>query len=102
MRSIFRFLFLSAWLVVQSLFALSERPPNIVFIIADDLGWGDVAFHGGNAPTPHLDKLAKESVELTQHYVAPVCSPTRAGLLTGRYWSRFGVTTPYQYKSAAI
>lgn len=70
-----------------------ERP-NIVFIMADDLGWADVAFHGGNAPTPNLDRLASESLELTQHYVAPVCSPTRTGLMTGRFWSRFGVTSP--------
>jgi arylsulfatase A-like enzyme len=68
--------------------------PNVVFIMADDLGWRDVAFHGGNAPTPHLDQLAAEGLELTQHYVAPVCSPTRTGLLTGRCWSRFGITTP--------
>jgi arylsulfatase A-like enzyme len=72
----------------------AAAPPNIVFIIADDLGWADVAFHGGNAPTPHLDKLAAEGLELTQHYVAPVCSPTRTGLLTGRCWSRFGVSSP--------
>lgn len=72
----------------------SASPPNIVFIIADDLGWADVAFHGGNAPTPHLARLAHEGLELTQHYVAPVCSPTRAGFLTGRCWSRFGITTP--------
>ena len=71
-----------------------ENAPNIVFVIADDLGWADVGFHGGNAPTPHLDTLAKESIELTQHYVAPVCSPTRAGFLTGRCWSRFGIVTP--------
>lgn len=70
-------------------------PPNIVFMMADDLGWADVAFHGGNSPTPHLDKLAKESLELTQHYVAPVCSPTRTGLMTGRFWSRFGITAPH-------
>lgn len=68
--------------------------PNIVFIMADDLGWRDVAFHGGNVATPNLDRLAAASVELTQHYVAPVCTPTRVGLLTGRYWSRFGITTP--------
>ena len=68
--------------------------PNIVFILADDLGWADVGFHGGHAPTPHLDRLAKEGLELTQHYVAPVCSPTRASLMTGRFWSRFGVTSP--------
>lgn len=68
--------------------------PNIVFILADDLGWADIAFHGGNAPTPHLDRLRQQGVELTQHYVAPVCSPTRTGLMTGRCWSRFGVTNP--------
>lgn len=70
------------------------RKPNIVFIMADDLGWADVEFHDGNAKTPQLNAIAERSLELTQHYVAPVCSPTRAGLLTGRYWSRFGVTTP--------
>ena len=72
----------------------ADAKPDIVFIIADDLGWADVAFHGGNAPTPNLDRLAREGVELTRHYVAPVCSPTRTGLMTGRCWSRFGVTTP--------
>lgn len=83
--------------VVDSLSAGGTAPaskPNIVFIMADDLGWADVAFHGGNAPTPNLDRLAREGLELTQHYVAPVCSPTRTGLMTGRCWSRFGVTNP--------
>lgn len=70
------------------------RQPNIVFIIADDLGWADVGFHGGSAPTPNLDKLSREGVELSQHYVFPVCSPTRATLLSGRYCTRFGVTSP--------
>jgi arylsulfatase A-like enzyme len=74
--------------------AIAEEQPNIVFIIADDLGWADVEFHGGNTPTPNLNLLLSEGVELRQHYVAPVCSPTRAGFLTGRYWSRFGITTP--------
>lgn len=72
----------------------SGSPPNIVFIIADDLGWADVEFHGGNTPTPNLNRLLGEGVELKQHYVAPVCSPTRAGFLTGRYWSRFGIAGP--------
>ena len=74
--------------------AMGENPPNFVFIIADDLGWADVAFREGNAPTSHLDKPAAESLELTQHYVAPVFSPTRAGFLTGRLWSSFGITMP--------
>lgn len=79
--------------IVVSAAAETDRP-NFVFVIADDLGWADVGFHGGNAPTPNLDKLAAEGLELTHHYVAPVCSPTRAGFLTGRCWSRYGVTTP--------
>jgi arylsulfatase A-like enzyme len=89
--------FLSTFFYALCAFALNSRaatPPNIIFIIADDLGWGDVAFHGGNVPTPNLDKLAAGSVELTQHYVYPVCSPTRAALLSGRYATRFGVTNP--------
>ncbi|MDQ3622447.1 MAG: sulfatase-like hydrolase/transferase [Verrucomicrobiota bacterium] len=86
-------LFLNAGALIPASAAPSSKP-DIVFIIADDLGWADVAFHGGNAPTPNLDRLKREGVELTQHYVAPVCSPTRAGLMTGRCWSRFGVSTP--------
>jgi arylsulfatase A-like enzyme len=81
-------------LALVTLSARAAEPPNIVFIIADDLGWGDVTFHGGNAPTPNLERLRTESLELTQHYVYPVCSPTRAALLSGRYATRFGVTTP--------
>ena len=72
----------------------ATRKPNIIFILADDLGWADVTFHHGNVPTPNLDKLAAEGVELTQHYVFPVCSPTRSALLSGRYASRFGITNP--------
>lgn len=68
--------------------------PNFIFILADDLGWADVAFHGGNAPTPNLDKLVREGVELTQHYSAATCSPTRSSFMTGRCWSRFGIAGP--------
>jgi arylsulfatase A-like enzyme len=53
-----------------------------------------VSFHHGNTPTPNIDKLATQSVEITQHYVYPVCSPTRCAFLSGRYASRFGVTNP--------
>ena len=64
--------------------------PNIVIVLADDLGWTDVGFHGGRIATPHIDRIAAEGVELARYYVQPVCSPTRAGLLTGRYPIRFG------------
>lgn len=69
-----------------------ETRPNIVVILADDLGYADVGFHGcTDIPTPHLDALAKGGVRCTNGYVSgPYCSPTRAGLLTGRYQNRFG------------
>jgi len=66
--------------------------PNIVIFLADDLGWRDVPWHGCEYAMPHLDALAKESVRLEAHYVHPMCSPTRAALLSGRYASRFGCT----------
>lgn len=92
------FSFVALWLGVLNVsFADGNVPaakPNIVFIIADDLGWGMSRFMVATRPTPNLDRLAREGLELAQHYVAPVCSPTRTGLMTGRCWSRFGVTNP--------
>lgn len=81
-------------ILAAAAFAAEPPRPNILFILADDLGWNDVGFHGGNAPTPNLDRLAKEGVEVTQHYVCPVCSPTRSAFLSGRYATRFNVTSP--------
>ena len=71
-----------------------SRPngPNIVLFLADDLGWADVPWHGSAYRMPHLERLAQGGVRLEAHYVHPMCSPTRAALLTGRYASRFGVT----------
>ncbi|MCD6049341.1 MAG: sulfatase [Verrucomicrobia bacterium] len=70
----------------------AESKPNILFIVGDDMGYADVGFHGcKDIPTPNLDALAKEGVRFTSGYVTgPYCSPTRAGLLTGRYQQRFG------------
>lgn len=72
--------------------SVSPSKTNIVFLVADDLGYADVGFHGGEQiPTPNLDALAKSGVRFTSGYVSgPYCSPTRAGLLTGRYQQRFG------------
>lgn len=66
--------------------------PNILVIVGDDMGYADVGFHGcKDIPTPHLDALAKSGVRFTSGYVSgPYCSPTRAGLMTGRYQNRFG------------
>ena len=68
-------------------------PPNVVLIMADDAGWGDLSANGNrNLRTPHIDSLALRGVAFSHFYVSPVCSPTRAELLTGRYAARLGVS----------
>ena len=66
-------------------------PPNIVLIVADDLGWNAVGYHEGFAKTPNIDRIARRGVQLDKFYVSPMCSPTRAGIMTGRYPIRFGM-----------
>jgi arylsulfatase A-like enzyme len=67
----------------------ATRPPNIILILADDLGYGDVGVYGSEIPTPNLDRLASQGVRFTQAYVAsPVCSPSRVGITTGQFPSR--------------
>jgi len=70
----------------------SPKKPNVVIILSDDQGWGDLSINGNtNIFTPNIDKLASEGVSFENFYVCPVCSPTRAELLTGRYHVRGGV-----------
>jgi arylsulfatase A-like enzyme len=72
--------------------AAEPLPPNILLIVADDMGYHDLSLHGNtNFPTPRIDALAADGVRFTSGYVsAPICSPTRAGIMTGRYQERFG------------
>lgn len=69
---------------------LTAAPPNIIFILADDLGYADVGFHGGEIKTPHLDKLAAAGARLDSFYGMQVCTPSRSALMTGRYPIRYG------------
>jgi arylsulfatase A-like enzyme len=72
----------------------AERKPNIIHIVADDLGFRDVGFNGcTDIKTPNLDKLAAGGARFTQFYVQPMCTPTRAALMTGRYPFRYGLQT---------
>lgn len=77
---------------VSNIVSAGKRPPNIVLILADDLGYGDTGIYGSKSiPTPHVDALARAGARLTNAYVtAASCSPSRAGLMTGRYQQRFG------------
>src|ERR1700746_3031077 len=73
-----------------------ERKPNVVFILADNVGYGDLGPYGGGelrgAPTPRIDQMAREGLRLTQYLVEPGCTPSRAALMTGQYSIRNGLS----------
>ena len=77
----------------SSVVAQAPQRPNIVYIVADDLGWKDVGYHGSDIKTPNIDKLAADGARLEQFYAQPMCTPTRAALMTGRYPFRYGLQT---------
>ncbi|WP_417592173.1 arylsulfatase B [Parasphingorhabdus sp.] len=75
--------------------AQSSGPrPNIVFILVDDMGWNDVGYHGSEISTPNIDALAESGVKLERSYVFPICSPTRAALMTGQNPLKYGIDSP--------
>jgi arylsulfatase len=95
----------TSWLVAFALCASAtlgpaaaqqQQKPNILFILADNIGYGDIGAYGGGelrgAPTPRIDRLAAEGLRLTQFLVEPSCTPSRAALMTGRYSIRSGPT----------
>ena len=69
----------------------SERKPNILIILADDLGYADVGYNGSDIRTPNIDRIASEGIILDQYYSCPMCFPARAGIMTGRYPIRYGL-----------
>src|SRR4051812_48665313 len=75
--------------------AVSAAPPNILMVLIDDMGYGDLGCFGGTrVATPNIDKLAGEGIRFTQFYVnAPICSPSRVALTTGQYPNRWGITS---------
>ena len=87
-----RFLYIAILLNFFSCGTSNNKPPNVIVIISDDQGYADVGFHGSNEIfTPNIDRIAKNGVVFSEGYVSyAVCSPSRAGLITGRYQNRFG------------
>lgn len=87
-------LFALGWSLLLGFVAAGHAAPNVIFFLVDDLGSADVGFRGGKEiKTPHIDRIAKSGAVLEQFYVQPLCSPTRAALLTGRYPIRYGLQT---------
>jgi len=84
---------LCAVLALSAAAADAPPRPNILYIVADDLGYNDLGFRGSEISTPSIDKLANDGVRLDQFYVQPMCTPTRAALMTGRYPLRYGLQT---------
>ena len=82
--------------MVAAVPAAAQQKPNVVFILADNVGYGDLGVYGGGelrgAPTPRIDQLAAEGLRLTQFLVEPACTPSRAALLTGQYSIRNGLS----------
>lgn len=93
MHQRFLTLFASAMLLVAGS-AQAQDKPNILLILADDLGWGDVGFHGSVIETPQLDQLASDGVLLKRYYAQPSCSPTRSSMMSGQSALRTGVIAP--------
>jgi arylsulfatase A-like enzyme len=97
------------WIIVVVAFAtlapgaasgIEDRRPNVIVILADDLGPGDLSCYGGSIPTPHIDRMAKEGVRFTRYYsAAPICSPSRCGLITGQFPARWRITSYLQTRA---
>jgi len=92
-RRFIYFLALPLFLICTISVQAANQKPNIIYIVADDLGWKDVGFHGSDIKTPNIDRLAETGARLEQFYTQPMCTPTRAAFLTGRYPFRYGLQT---------
>ena len=86
-------LFIRSCLVVQAVCTAHVDKPNIILFVIDDLGWNDTGYQGADYTTPTIDSLAAEGIRLGQYYVQPLCSPSRAALLAGRYPYHLGLAS---------
>lgn len=89
------FLLIFIWPITIDARTVSQLRPNIVFVLTDDMGYGDPECYGGKfGATPNIDRLAREGVRFTQYYASsPICSPSRTGLLTGTHPARWNITS---------
>lgn len=91
---------LVAFALLGTSFAEADKRPNVILVLADDLGPGDLSCYSGKTPTPHLDRMAKEGVRFSRYYAAaPICSPSRCALITGQFPGRHKITSYLQTRS---
>lgn len=89
-----------ALLLLAALCARAAERPNVLFILVDDLGWGDLSAYGGSVPTPNIDRLAAAGTRFTQfHTASPICSASRCGIITGQYPARWRITSFLQTRA---
>lgn len=92
--------FITAAAAAPAILHAQQRRPNVVLIITDDQGYGDLSIHGNDKlDTPHMDSIARDGMQFTQFHVNPVCSPTRSSVMTGRYYYRTGVVDTFLGRS---
>ena len=85
----------STLLAPRTIAAANADKPNVIVILTDDQGWGDLSVHGNtNISTPNIDRLASQGMAFDRFYVCPICSPTRASIMTGQNPARHGMTAP--------
>jgi arylsulfatase A-like enzyme len=94
--NVYRFVFMLVLLLLMAPYFgyCQSSQPNIVFIIADDVGWADIGYNNPEVKTPNLDRLCSEGLRFTNNYAMSTCTPTRVGIMTGHFPSRYGVYGP--------
>src|SRR4051812_47774994 len=93
-------LFATFFLFAVTLHAQKSQHPNIIFILTDDMGFGDISCFNGTYKTPNIDRMAAEGRKFTSYYSAsPICSPSRVGFLTGMHPGKWNITSFLQKKS---
>lgn len=89
-----------AFLLLVGSARADDRQPNVIVVLADDLGPGDLSCYGGETPTPNIDRMAREGIRFTRYYAAaPICSPSRCGLITGQFPGRWRITSYLQTRA---
>ena len=96
LRAVFLFVGIGSLFIAAPSVSAANTKPNVLILVSDDQGWGDVGYHGGEMATPNIDKLVEDGLEMNRFYAYPICTPTRTSLLTGHISMRHEIYAPSQ------